>query len=156
MKGDKRIIAELNKNLKLELGAIAQYVTHAAMASGWGYDKLSAYIMGRAREEMGHADALIDRIIFLEGVPDVKELKGVNVGKTVEEMFANDHAGEEVAIDGYEKSIQVAIEVKDSGTRELFERHLKDEERHIDVIEGNQSQQTQMGIGNYLTLQVED
>jgi bacterioferritin len=155
MKGDKKIITELNKNLKLELGAIAQYVTHAAMADGWGYTKLSQYIMGRAREEMGHADALIDRIIFLEGVPDVKELKGVNVGTTIEEMFANDHAGELIAIESYERSITVALDLKDTGTRELFEKHLKDEERHTDIIEANQSQQTQMGIGNYLTLQVD-
>ena len=155
MKGDKRIIAELNKNLKLELGAIAQYVTHSAMAAGWGYDKLAAYIMGRAREEMGHADALIDRIIFLEGTPEVNELKGVNIGKDVESMFANDHAGELVAIEGYERSITVALSVQDTGTRELFERHLKDEERHTDVIEGNQSQQKQMGIGNYLTMQID-
>lgn len=154
MKGDKRIIAELNKNLKLELGAICQYVTHSAMAAGWGYDKLAAYILGRAREEMGHADSLIDRIIFLEGVPEVDTLKGVNIGKTVEEMFKNDHAGELVAIEEYEKSIKVALELQDTGSRELFEHNLKDEERHTDVIEGNQSQQKQMGIQNYLTLQV--
>jgi bacterioferritin len=155
MKGDPRIIEELNKNLKLELGAIVQYVTHSAMCSGWGYDKLAAYIMGRAREEMGHADALIDRIIFLEGTPEIEELKGVHVGKNVEDMFGSDHHGELTAIDEYEKSIIIAFDLNDTGSRELFEHHLKDEERHIDVIESNQSQQSQMGIGNYLTMQVD-
>lgn len=154
MVGNEKIIKELNKNLKAELTAIMQYMVESEVCYGWGYKSLGDLLKKRAVDEMKHAEALIERIVFLEGIPVVGELNAVNIGKTIEEMHANDHAAEIVAIDGYEKSISIAFTLKDSGTRELFEKHLREEEAHIDIIESNQTQIAQMGIGNYLVEQL--
>ena len=154
MQGDKKVIQELNKNLSAELTAILQYVVHSSMCGNWKYKKLSKLFIKRAQDEMGHADALIDRILFLEGIPIVTNLGDIKIGKTVEEMHRFDHEAEIVAIDGYNKSIKVAEECKDNGTRKLFESHLEKEEEHIDIIEANQDQIQQIGTPNYLVEQI--
>jgi len=153
MKGSKAVIDELNARLAGELTGITQYVTHSAMCSNWGYGELAKYIMGRAREEMGHADLLIDRILFLEGMPNIR-LNHVVIGEDVKEMMEVDRDTEKEGIDGYTKSIIVCFNEKDHGTRQLFEQILNDEERHIDKIEEQLSQISQMKIENYLTEQI--
>lgn len=154
MKGNASVVKALNENLRDELSAINQYMVHAEMCEDWGYQKLHDYLLGRAITEMKHAEALIARILFLEGTPQVSELNPIHIGKNVEEIMANDHAAELDAIKSYNEAIILCIEKKDHGSEELFENNLKDEEEHIDWIEAQQDQIEQMGIQNYLTEQI--
>ena len=153
MEGNKKVLEQLNINLSLEYGAVIQYMTEASMLEIMGYGELAAYIKRRAIDEMKHAEALIERILFLEGTPTIT-LKGINIGKNVAEILANDHEGELTAIDSYNESIAVAIASKDNGTRELFENNLEDEEGHNLGIEQNLRMLSDMGLTNYLTLQI--
>ena len=154
MKGNEKVIEALNMNLKDEITAISQYFLHAEMCANWGYSKLHDYIRGRSITEMKHAEALIERIIFLEGTPRISELNKLFIGKNVEEMMKNDHKAEKDAIDSYNEAIKLCVEIKDNGSKELLEAHLKDEEAHIDWIEAQQDQIQQMGIQNYLAMQI--
>jgi len=150
MKGNEKVIQALNANLKDEMTAIDQYILHAEMCEDWGYSKLHDSIEKRAITEMKHAEALIARILFLEGIPIISELGKLSIGKDVEEMMAFDHKAEYDAIQSYNNAIKVCVEEKDNGTKELFEATLKDEEDHIDWIESQIDQISQMGIQNYL------
>ncbi|HPR71270.1 MAG TPA: bacterioferritin [Flexilinea sp.] len=154
MKGNEKVIQALNANLKDEMTAIDQYILHAEMCEDWGYSKLHDSIEKRAITEMKHAEALIARILFLEGIPIISELGKLSIGKDVEEMMAFDHKAEYDAIQSYNNAIKVCVEEKDNGTKELFEATLKDEEDHIDWIESQIDQISQMGIQNYLAKQV--
>jgi len=154
MKGNEKVIQALNANLKDEMTAIDQYILHAEMCEDWGYSKLHDSIEKRAITEMKHAEALIARILFLEGIPIISELGKLSIGKDVEEMMAFDHKAEYDAIQSYNNAIKVCVEEKDNGTKELFEATLKDEEDHIDWIESQIDQISQMGIQNYLSKQV--
>ena len=154
MKGSEKVIQALNANLKDEMTAIDQYILHAEMCEDWGYSKLHDSIEKRAITEMKHAEALIARILFLEGIPIISELGKLSIGKDVEEMMAFDHKAEYDAIQSYNNAIKVCVEEKDNGTKELFEATLKDEEDHIDWIESQIDQISQMGIQNYLSKQV--
>jgi len=154
MKGNEKVIQALNANLKDEMTAIDQYILHAEMCEDWGYSKLHDSIEKRAITEMKHAEALIARILFLEGIPIISELGKMSIGKDVEEMMAFDHIAEYDAIQSYNNAIKVCVEEKDNGTKELFEATLKDEEDHIDWIESQIDQISQMGIKNYLAKQV--
>ncbi len=154
MKGNEKVIQALNANLKDEMTAIDQYILHAEMCEDWGYSKLHDSIEKRAITEMKHAEALIARILFLEGIPIISELGKLSIGKDVEEMMAFDHKAEYDAIQSYNNAIKVCVEEKDNGTKELFEATLKDEEDHIDWIESQIDQIRQMGIQNYLAKQV--
>ncbi|HOP02410.1 MAG TPA: bacterioferritin [Flexilinea sp.] len=154
MKGSEKVIQALNANLKDEMTAIDQYILHAEMCEDWGYSKLHDSIEKRAITEMKHAEALIARILFLEGIPIISELGKLSIGKDVEEMMAFDHKAEYDAIQSYNNAIKVCVEEKDNGTKELFEATLKDEEDHIDWIESQIDQISQMGIQNYLAKQV--
>lgn len=154
MKGDERIIEKLNDLLADELTAINQYMVHSEMCANWGYEHLHEAIEKRAIEEMGHAEKLIARILFLEGTPIVSELKDINIGSEVAAQHANDWTAEEGAIKMYNKGIQLAVELADNGTRELLESILTDEEEHIDWIEVQQDQIKQIGIENYLGEQI--
>jgi len=154
MKGSEKVIQALNANLKDEMTAIDQYILHAEMCEDWGYSKLHDSIEKRAITEMKHAEALIARILFLEGIPIISELGKLSIGKDVEEMMAFDHKAEYDAIQSYNNAIKVCVEEKDNGTKELFEATLKDEEDHIDWIESQIDQIRQMGIQNYLAKQV--
>ena len=154
MKGDPKVIEVLNANLADELTAVSQYMVHANICANWGYGKLDKVIEKRAIDEMKHAEKLISRIIFLEGIPIVSNLNKMFIGNEVPKMFAADHTFEADAIKSYNAAIKVCGEAKDFATRELLERILKDEDTHIDGIEEVQDQIKQMGIQVFLSIQV--
>lgn len=154
MKGNEQIIAELNALLADELTAINQYMVHSEMCANWGYERLHQAIEKRAIEEMKHAEALIGRVIFLEGKPIVTNLNPISIGPDVESQHKNDLAAEEAAVKAYNAGIRLATEVGDNGTRELLESILKDEEVHVDWLEAQLDQIEQMGIQNYLVEQI--
>ena len=154
MKGDPKLIATLNSLLADELTAINQYMVHSEMCDNWGYEKLHKMIESRAVTEMKHAEKLIGRIIFLEGLPVVDVLRKMHIGADVPKMFASDHAFEADAIKNYNAGIKQAGDVKDFATREILESILNDEDKHIDGIEEQQDQIAQMGLGIYLSNQV--
>ncbi len=154
MKGEPKIIAMLNERLSEELTAISQYMVHSSLCENWGYDRLHDAIEKRAIDEMKHAEKLIGRIIFLEGLPIVSRLGKLFIGATVEEQLKNDHAAEAGAVKVYNDSIKLALDLGDNGSRELLDSILKDEEAHIDWLETQQDQISQMGIANYLERQV--
>jgi bacterioferritin len=140
--------------LASELTAVNQYMVHSEMNDNWGYEKLHKAIEKRAIEEMKHAEKLIARIIFLEGVPIVSKLNDIHVGADVPKMYANDHVAEADAIRDYNAGIVVCGEAKDFATREILESILNDEDRHIDGIEAVQDEIGQMGIQIFLSTQV--
>ncbi|HUN55033.1 MAG TPA: bacterioferritin [Smithella sp.] len=150
MKGNEKIIERLNARLADELTAIDQYMVHAEMCENWGYKKLHDMIQKRAIVEMKHAEKLIARILFLEGMPIVSKLNKISIGADVEKQFKNDWAAEYDAVKFYNEDIMFAGEAGDFGTRELLESILKDEESHIDEIEAQIDQIKQMNIQNYL------
>ncbi len=153
MKGDPKVIEALNSLLADELTAISQYMVHTEMCDNWGYGKLDEAIQKRAVDEMKHAEKLIYRIIFLEGIPIVSELRKMHIGADVPKMFASDHVFESDAIKAYNSAILVCGDAKDFATREILESILKDEDRHIDDIEEVQDQINQMGIQIFLSTQ---
>jgi len=155
MKGNEKIIERLNALLADELTAINQYIVQSEMCANWGYKRLHEAIEKRAIEEMKHAEKLIARILFLEGLPIVSSLNKINIGAQVEDHHANDWAAEEGAIKAYNDGIRLAVEIGDNGTRELFESILTDEEDHIDWIEAQLDQIKQMSIQNYLVEQID-
>lgn len=151
MKGNVRILEQLNKLLSLELGAINQYVVHAGMSENWGYDQLAGVVMKRAKQEMEHAKELIDRILFLEGTPTVTVLGPISIGKDVPSQVTADHTSELTAINAYNSAIALAGELGDASTREMLEHIAKEEDQHINYIEAQQEQMKQMGNENFLT-----
>jgi len=155
MKGNEKVIEHLNMRLAEELTAINQYMVHSEMCDNWGYQRLHKLIEKRAVDEMKHAEKLIARILFLDGRPIVSNLNKVHIGPEVPKMHENDRAAEESAILGYNESIRLAVEVGDNGTRELLEAILKEEEDHIDNLEAQLDQISQMGIQNYLVEQLD-
>lgn len=154
MKGNDKLIDTLNSLLADELGAINQYIVHAEICKNWGYGKLHDRLEKRAIDEMKHAEKLIARIIFLEGRPIVTDPRGIHIGSEVPKQLENDHAGEMIAIEGYNAAIKLAGEVNDFATREILEHILEDEDRHIDEIEELQDQLAQMTLPIFLATQV--
>jgi bacterioferritin len=154
MKGDPKVIAVLNSLLADELTAVSQYMVHSSVCENWGYGKLHKTIEKRAIDEMKHAEKLIGRIIFLEGVPIVSDLRKMFIGNEVPKMFASDHTFEADAIKAYNAAIKVCGDAKDFVTRELLESILKDEDAHIDGIEEVQDQIQQMGLQVFLSTQL--
>jgi bacterioferritin len=154
MKGNNKVIEMLNSLLSDELTAINQYMLHAEMCDNWKYEALHKVGEKRAIDEMKHAEKLIARILFLEGMPVVSVLKKITIGGDVATQHKNDQALELTAINSYNEGIQLAIQAKDNGTKELLEAILKDEEDHIDILEAQLEQIGQMGIQNYLAQQV--
>jgi bacterioferritin len=152
MKGDIKVIEVLNSLLADELTAVNQYIVHSEMCANWGYEKLHKAIEKRAIEEMKHAEKLIARIIFLEGIPIVSKL--IHIGPDVPRMFGNDHVAEADAIKNYNAGILVCGEARDFATREIMESILNDEDRHIDGIEAIQDEIGQMSIQVFLSTQV--
>ena len=137
-----------------ELTAVNQYMVHSEMCENWGYGKLGEVIQKRAVEEMKHAEKLIARILFLEGIPIVNDLKKMNIGADVPKMFASDHVLESDAIKSYNAAIVLCGDAKDFATREILEGILNDEDRHIDDIEEVQDEIKQMGIEVFLSTQL--
>jgi bacterioferritin len=154
MKGNDRIIGQLNELLADELSAINQYMVQSEMCANWGYEKLHKAIEKRAIEEMKHAEKLIGRILFLEGAPIVSKLNPIHIGNDVATQHKNNWKAEAGAVKAYNEGIRLSVEVGDNGTRELLESILKDEENHIDWLEAQLDQIKQMGIQNYLVEQL--
>jgi bacterioferritin len=154
MKGNAKVIAKLNGLLAEELTAVNQYMVHAEMCENWGYKKLHEAAQKRAINEMKHAEALIERIIFLEGRPTVSKLNKLYIGSEVEEQHKNDVETEYVAVKSYNAGIKIAVDAGDHGTRDLLTDILKDEEDHVDFLEAQLDQIKQMGIKTYLTEQI--
>ena len=156
MKGNKRLLTVLNQRLADELTAINQYMVHSEICENWGYGKLHIDIRKQAMDEMHHAEWLIERIIFLEGVPVVSKLNPIKLGKSVLEIVSNDQEAEKIGLLAYNDSIKLAHEVSDEGSVELLTKILKIEEGHVDWAEKQRAQIDQFGLENYLANQAED
>jgi bacterioferritin len=154
MKGNPKLIETLNSLLADELTAINQYMVHSEICANWGYGKLHEHFEKRAIAEMKHAEKLIGRILFLEGIPTVTNLKKISIGGEIPKQLEYDHAAEEGAIKAYNAGIQLAGEVGDFATREVLEHILNDEDEHIDGIEALQDQISHMTLPIFLTTQV--
>ena len=154
MKGNTQLIATLNALLADELTAVNQYMVHSEMCANWGYEKLHKHFEKRAIDEMKHAEKLIGRILFLEGMPVVSKLNPIHIGAEIPKMLHSDHEAEMGAIKSYNKAIELAGKVADFATRELLEKILKDEDAHIDGIEELQDQIGHMTLPIFLTTQV--
>lgn len=155
MKGHDKIIATLNDLLADELTAINQYMVHSEMCEDWGYGRLHKLVEKRAIDEMKHAEKLIGRILFLEGIPVVSELKKIQIGPDVEKQYKNDWDAEIGAIKAYNNAIKQASELGDNGTRDFLQSILNDEEEHLDWLETQMEQISQIGLQNYLVEQME-
>lgn len=155
MKGNEKIIEKLNFLLADELTATNQYMVHAEMCANWGYVKLADYVEKRAITEMKHAEKLIGRIIFLEGLPIVSNLHPMHIGADVQTQLKNDQMAEEGAVKAYNEAIKLAYDLTDGGTRALLEAILKDEEEHLDWLETQNDQIAQIGIKTYLVEQTD-
>lgn len=156
MKGNPKLIETLNSLLADELTAINQYMVHSEMCANWGYEKLHKIIEKRAITEMKHAEKLIGRILFLEGIPIVSNLREMHIGGDIPKQLENDHAAEEGAIKAYNEGIKLAGDVGDFATREILEHILNDEDKHIDEIEELQDQISHMTLPIFLSTQVEE
>ena len=154
MKGNAEVIELLNEALSEELTAINQYFLHGEMCENWGYKKQSAASKKQAIDEMKHAEVLIERILFLEGKPNLSKYQMLTIGQTVPDMIANDLKLELAAVALYNKIIDVATQKNDQGTAELLKKILKDEEAHVDVLEEMQDKIRDMGVQIYLSVQV--
>ena len=153
MKGNEKLLAVLNQLLADELTAINQYMVHSEMCDNWGYKLLHKAIEKQAMEEMQHAEWLIKRILFLEGIPVVSKLNPIKIGKTVEDMVLNDKKSEEGAVRAYNSAITLAHEIVDQASVDLMIKILKMEEDHLDWDEAQRDQIEQMGLQNYLANQ---
>jgi bacterioferritin len=153
MKGSPKVIEQLNNALREELTAINQYFLHAEMCENWGYEKLSEYIKRQSIGEMKHAEALMERLLFLDGSPAMKPME-LTVGKNVKEMIQSDLDLELGAVRDYNTAIQIAVAEKDNGSRDLFVQLLKDEEEHVDWLEAQLHQIKELGYERYLTMQM--
>ena len=156
MQGNSKVIAALNEALKEELTAINQYFLHAEMCENWHYSKLGDYIKKQSIDEMKHAEALIERILFLDGTPNLTELMKLTVGRNVKEQIESDLKLEIEAVTLYNRSIQTARDEGDNASRELFERLLKDEEEHVDWLEAQLYQIGEIGYERYLSQQIRE
>ncbi|HXZ13438.1 MAG TPA: bacterioferritin [Candidatus Sulfotelmatobacter sp.] len=153
MKGNAKVLAELNKALREELTAINQYFVHAEMCENWGYEKLADYIKKQSIGEMKHAEALLERILFLEGSPTMEPMK-LNIGTSVRQAIESDLQLELSAVKAYNAAVQIATDEQDNGSRDLFVMLLKDEEGHVDWLEAQVHQIKELGYERYLSMQI--
>ncbi len=156
MKGNPKVIEALNDVLTAELTGINQYFVHAKMCENWGYKRLAEVNRKESISEMKHADEVIERILFLDGVPNMQRLGKVRVGETVPEQLKLDHGLELDAVSRLNKGIALAVDVGDNGTRELLEDILVSEEEHVDWLEAQLELITQVGEQNYLAQQIRE
>jgi bacterioferritin len=155
MKGNPKVIEQLNRALREELTAINQYFLHAEMCENWGYGKLSRYIKKQSIDEMKHAETLMERILFLDGTPSMDQL-ALTIGSNVKGMIESDLKLEIEAVSMYNEAVRIAFENKDNGTRDLFVDLLKDEEEHVDWLEAQLHQIEEIGYERYLTTQTNE
>lgn len=151
MKSTTKILEVLNQLLADELTAINQYMVHAEMCSHWGYGKLHSAIEKQAVDEMHHAEWLIERIIFLEGIPQVSKLNPMMIGTSVPEIVGNDQEAEVGAVKAYNAGIRLTHEGDDQATADLLRKILKMEEGHVEWAEKQRAQIDQMGLEGYLS-----
>ena len=154
MKGDKQVITLLNDVLTAELTAVNQYFLHARLCHHWGYERLYEKVRKESIEEMKHADELIERILYLEGLPNLQRYGKVSVGQTVPEQFQLDLQLEYDAVKRLNEGIEACRTAGDNGTRTLLERILHEEEAHVDWLETQQETIKQIGAGTYLSEQL--
>lgn len=154
MKGDKKVIELLNKVLGNELVAINQYFLHAKMYQDWGLTNLYEHEYHESIDEMKHADKLTERILFLEGLPNLQDLGALRIGENVKEMLEADLAVEMDAIPDLKTGIQYAESISDFGSRDLFQDILNSEEEHVDWLETQLGLIEKMGLQNYHQAQI--
>jgi bacterioferritin len=153
MIGNEKVLQQLNAALSSELTAITQYMAQSEMCHNWGYPRLGDLTKARAIEEMKHAEGLIERIIFLDGIPAVNVALTPKLGTNVQTQLEADLADELEAVKVYNEAVEICMEVKDDGTRSLFEGMIKDEERHVDFLEAQLHSVKEMGIQLFLSNQ---
>ncbi len=154
MQGNEKVIQQLNAALSAELTAIVQYMTQSEICQGWGYKRLGDLTKARAIEEMKHAEGLIERIIFLDSIPNIGVGLKPQLGKKVEEQIEIDLKDELDAVRQYNVAVKICVEAKDEGSKALFERMIGDEERHVDFLEAQLHSIKEMGVANYLAQQL--
>ena len=154
MQGNEQVIEALNSGLTIELNAINQYFIHSKMCANWGLNQLAGHYHAESIEEMKHAEEVIDRILYLEGVPGMSRYDLINVGETPKEQIENNMALEIKGVAAYNEAIQLCIEVKDAGSRELMERMVVESEESVDWAEAQLDLIKMMGIENYLAQQM--
>ena len=156
MQGQPEIIELLNDVLTAELTAVNQYFGHAKMQSNWGYEHLAEHTKDESIDEMRHADEIIERILYLDGMPNLQRLGSVLLGETVPEQFQLDLQMERAAVARFNAGIAKAVELGDNGTRELLEKMLVSEEDHVDWLETQLNLVDQIGEQLYLSQQLHD
>ena len=156
MKGDDRVIDLLNEVLTGELTAVNQYFIHARMCENWGYERLWKKIREESIDEMKHADKLIERILYLDGLPNLQRLGKINVGQTVPEQLTLDLDMEKGAVKRFNDGIELCRSLGDNGSRELLESMLVSEEEHANWLEAQLNLIQQVGEQNYLAQQLKD
>lgn len=156
MKGNEKVLEKLNDLLSDELTAVNQYMVHAEMDDNWSYTRLAGTVEKRAIDEMKHAEKLIGRILFLEGTPVVSSYKIINIGPDVQKQIGHDWDAEFGAVKSYNDGIKLCSELGDNGTEQLLKEILKDEEAHIDWLEAQKDQISQVGLQMYLAEQIKE
>ena len=156
MRGDDAVLTQLNSILTSELTAINQYFLHSRMQRNWGYTKLAEHSYDESIDEMKHADRIIERILFLEGHPNLQRLNSLRIGENVPEQLRADLALELPAMAAMRECIQTCLQVEDNVTRNLIEEILRSEEEHVDWIETQLEAIRQIGLENYLAQQLHD
>jgi bacterioferritin len=156
MRGHDEVIELLNEVLTGELTAINQYFLHAKMCENWGYKRLAAHVRDESIDEMKHAETLTDRILYLEGIPNLQRLSPLRIGETVPEQLGNDLAVEMAALQRLNDGIALCTRLGDNGTRELLEDILVEEENHVDWLETQLETIRQIGVEHYLAQQLKD
>lgn len=154
MKGKPEVIELLGEMLKEELGAISQYFVHAEMCENWGYKRLSKFIKKQSIGEMKHAEKLIERILFLEGIPNMAALAKLTIGRNVKQQLENDLALEEGAVASYNANIAKCEKLGDYASADLMKELLQDEEEHVDFLESQLGIIKGVGLENYLLEQL--
>jgi len=156
MHGNQKVIQQLNAALSAELTAIVLYMTQSEMCQGWGYKRLGVLTKARAIEEMKHAEGLIERIIFLDGIPSVDVGLKPQLGSKVPEQMEINLKDELDAVRQYNEAVRICTEAGDEGSKALFEGMIRDEERHADFLEAQLHGIKELGIANYLAQQLRD
>jgi bacterioferritin len=156
MKGNEKVLGYLQECLTAELTAINQYFLHAEMMENWGYKRLAKFTKKESIEEMQHAEKLLERMLYLEGSPNMTKLFDLRIGQSVKDQIANDLALEYEAVPRLNKAVAAAVEAGDNGSRELFEKILMDEEHHVDYLEAQLGMIKEMGYENYLAQHIHE